>query len=55
MDRFCEQLATHRKSILNGHIIQVSAGSMEGLDDSIKGMKRSTHGFTDVAFFMFRI
>jgi transposase len=35
MDRFCKQLASHRKGILNWHKSQISIGPLEGFNNKI--------------------
>ncbi len=55
MDRFCKQLASHRKGILNWHKSQISTGPLEGFDNKIKVLKRSAYGFTDDQYFNLRI
>jgi transposase len=55
MDRFCKQLASHKKGILNWHKSQISTGPLEGFNNKIKVLKRSAYGFTDDEYFNLRI
>jgi transposase len=55
MDRFCKQLASHKKGIRNWHKSQISTGPLEGFNNKIKVLKRSAYGFTDDECFNLRI
>ena len=46
MDRFCKQLASHWKGIMNWHKSQISTGPLEGFNNKIKVMKRSAYGLS---------
>jgi transposase len=39
MDKFCRQLATHKRGILNWHKCQISTGPLEGFNNKIKVLK----------------
>jgi len=55
MDRFCKQLASHRKGILNWQKSLISTGSLEGFNNQIKVLKRSAYGCTDDEYFTLRL